>query len=409
MNIDDFKSLEDRIQGLPIPASPANIALARSFVLTKWRERAKEMGRPSPKDLSDSCKFTSQFARIIFGGELAGNQKHQFVRLDNGDILDLNFYADDVQKKIKDPHRHDPSFFGNPEHEESMASCRGRVMEWIREFIQILKQRHILGEEAQTDQFWNMARDIRSQIRVPDRKRLAGQCNWAAEELAKKMARQGIQGELVRGYYGSHIHAWVESQGYVIDPTVEQFMSQRQFISRIGELPYHGVERKTFGIRMERLDLRESDSTKEGLYVGVKFSPSTVQNLIDWSKANGIQNKEPDRYHTTVILSKTRKFPYDPIRWNPPLVVLPNTFKFDLFFSHARNANDVLVLCYDCAELDARHWLARVENKLTWDFPEYAPHISLMSLDTPFQGNINDLSPITFPLEIVSEYVKDFE
>src|SRR3546814_6093181 len=37
--------------------------LFRSFLIQKWKERAQELGRPIPNDLSDSCKFTSLFMR----------------------------------------------------------------------------------------------------------------------------------------------------------------------------------------------------------------------------------------------------------------------------------------------------------------------------------------------------------
>ncbi len=304
MHIDDFEEIGDATPGLPIQATAKNIALARRFVWQKWKERAKEMGRPVPEDLSDSCKFTSQFARIIFGGELQGNVDHQFVRLPNGRILDLNKSAEDVQKKIDHPHIHDPEFFGNPVHEESMASCRGRVLRWVDEFIRMLKTRTTTDAPAA--------------------------------------------------------------------PVI-----------------------------------RESE--KPGLYVGVKFSPRTVQNLVQWCKDNNIPERtDPSGYHTTVILSPTRKFKYDPMRWDPPLVVTPDLFALDLF-GPERNK---LVLRYDCAVLEARHWLVRVEEKLPWEYPEYVPHITLSDFEHAFGGtkiDLNDLPVPDFPLQIVAEYVKDFD
>jgi hypothetical protein len=313
MNIYDFEDLADNTPGLPIPATSANIRLARKFVRDKWMERSIELGKTViPHDLSDSCKFTSQFARFIFGGELEGNVDHQYVRLDNGKILDLNASADDVQHRIEHPHVHDPEFFGNPEHEESMESCRGRVLQWVDEFIRLLRTPKAPPKRT----------------KVPE------------------------------------------------------------------------------GFRM---DLREADSKKPGQFVGVKFSPETVQNLIEWSKQNDIVPDDPSKYHTTVILSKTRKFKYDPIRWEPPLIVDPTSFQLELFENKNTGRDELLVLTYDCAELDARHWLARTTDQLSWEWPDYTPHITLSPYGTVFTGDLSTLPKPSFNLEIVSEYVKDFD
>ena len=300
MNREEYEEIADSYPDLPIPATPENIELARKFMMAAWDKRAEELGRKDPPDLSDSCKFSSQFARIIFGGELQGNVDHQFVRLANGRILDLNMYADDVQHKIDHPHIHDPEFFGNPEHEKSMASCRGRVFQWVEDFRKLLKAR-------------------------------------AAQ--AK--------------------------------PVVETYKPP-----------------------------------SPGQFVGVKFSPRTVANLIAWCKDNNVPNREdPSKYHTTIILSRSHKFKYNPIRWNPPLIVDPASFGLDLFGPD----KDKLVLTYDCAELDARHWAARVEEKIPWDWPDYAAHITLSNFEVAFNGDITKLPLPEFPLEIVAEYVTDFE
>lgn len=116
-----------------LPATPENIARAQAFVLKMWRERAAEMGREQPLDLSSSCKFTSMFAQHVFGGEIRGNYDHQFVSLPNGEVLDLNIDAEDV-KAMSSPHEHDKRFFNNPKHKASMASCLPRVEKWVEEF-----------------------------------------------------------------------------------------------------------------------------------------------------------------------------------------------------------------------------------------------------------------------------------
>ena len=118
-----------------IEATRANLSLARRICLAGWRERAAERGSPEPVDLSGSCKFTSMFAAEIFGGEMRGNEEHQFCQLAGGRIIDLNHDAADVQR-MEDPHVHDPGFWGNPDHAASLESCRSRVGLWVSQFLQ---------------------------------------------------------------------------------------------------------------------------------------------------------------------------------------------------------------------------------------------------------------------------------
>jgi hypothetical protein len=155
------------LQGLPalLPATPENIERAKVFALKKWVERFNERTIPgsvkvAPADLSSACKFTSMFAQAVFGGRLRGNEGHQYVQLNDGTTLDLNMDASDVQRMIRvfakdgrtgwfnddenpgnghvyhgDPHQHDPKWFGNPDHIESMRSIVPRVNDWVKEFL----------------------------------------------------------------------------------------------------------------------------------------------------------------------------------------------------------------------------------------------------------------------------------
>jgi hypothetical protein len=152
-----------------LPATSENIERAKQFVLKKWIERFQERypslakdptGPDYPRDLSNSCKFTSLFAQAVFGGRLRGNEGHQFVELEDGQRLDLNADAEDVlaiRKRFErsgltgwhtdpdepsgfvdyhgDPHAHDPAFFGNRDHVEAMRSVVPRVKDWVQEFI----------------------------------------------------------------------------------------------------------------------------------------------------------------------------------------------------------------------------------------------------------------------------------
>jgi hypothetical protein len=119
---------------LPFAATPDAVALARAFVFERWRERQAILGHPDPADLSGSCKFTSLFAARIFGGLRKGNDMHEHVRLPDGSVLDLNAGAADVAA-LADPYRHDPAFWNNPDHRESVRSCGPRVDAWARIFL----------------------------------------------------------------------------------------------------------------------------------------------------------------------------------------------------------------------------------------------------------------------------------
>jgi hypothetical protein len=121
--------------GAYLPATPANITLAKAFVFEKWKERAAEMGRSTPEDLSYACKFTSIFAQRVFGGELRGNYDHQYLVTHDGKIVDLNEEARDVLELGDDAHEHDDEFFGSDDHEASLASCLPRVEKWVQEFL----------------------------------------------------------------------------------------------------------------------------------------------------------------------------------------------------------------------------------------------------------------------------------
>lgn len=109
-----------------------NFDRMRSFVLQKWKERARERGLPEPKDLSNSCKFCTLFVKALHGGEIRGNYHHQFNVI-NGEIVDLSFDSEDVSK-LDDPYEHDEIFWLNPEHKESMKSCKPRVRQWVKEY-----------------------------------------------------------------------------------------------------------------------------------------------------------------------------------------------------------------------------------------------------------------------------------
>lgn len=119
-------------------ATASNVELAGAIVMQGWRERASERGMPEPSDLTDACKFAALFAKVLFGGELRGSHAHHFNIVD-GVTVDLTVGSEWMRSALAagvDPYRHDPSFFGNREHIESLQSCLPRVHGWIRLFDQ---------------------------------------------------------------------------------------------------------------------------------------------------------------------------------------------------------------------------------------------------------------------------------
>lgn len=117
-----------------LDATDANVSAAKLFLMDRWRERAANLGRPEPTDLSRSCKFSSLFAQRVFGGTLRGHRDHQYVVLPDGRTLDLNVDAEDV-RSMASPHHHDARWFGNTDHVRSMSSCLPAVQGWVERFI----------------------------------------------------------------------------------------------------------------------------------------------------------------------------------------------------------------------------------------------------------------------------------
>lgn len=129
-----------------VAPTPQALAAAESFLREKWAERAADIGRDPPSDLTGACKFASAFAALVFGGTLRGNWHHQWVEHADapGGRIDLT-RAEGVL-----PHdtrcaragcrqgrldRHDARFFGNREHKADMASIAPRAQRWAREFM----------------------------------------------------------------------------------------------------------------------------------------------------------------------------------------------------------------------------------------------------------------------------------
>lgn len=123
--------LQKETQGI-FKFEDADLELLRTFVFQQWAARAHERGMDMPDDLSSSCKFCSLFMKVLYGGKIQGNYDHQYNVID-GNIVDLSENSMDVVAMDK-PYRHDPVFFGNFEHIDSLESCLPRVTFWVEDF-----------------------------------------------------------------------------------------------------------------------------------------------------------------------------------------------------------------------------------------------------------------------------------
>lgn len=127
----------------------------RAFVKTKWAERAIELGRETPADLTGACIFATAFAHKVLGGEVRGNWHHTYLDVD-GQTVDLtegegvreqaierqqlhstypsmrspHFVGPDV-----DIHMHDPSFLATPDFRDTWDSVQERAAMWASEYL----------------------------------------------------------------------------------------------------------------------------------------------------------------------------------------------------------------------------------------------------------------------------------
>lgn len=136
------------------PTTPDDIARAKAFAMSMWRQRALELGRPEPTDLSDACKFCSLFAQGIFGGSILAHDFHCWTMVD-GEVIDLAEDGRDVLDLADgrvptsatdyanrygltwngdDPYEADVCFMARREFVEAMESCIPRTTRWIEEW-----------------------------------------------------------------------------------------------------------------------------------------------------------------------------------------------------------------------------------------------------------------------------------
>ena len=126
-------SIEDIKKEYPAryPLNRYTLQLANEIADELWRERNAERLLQS-EDRSGSCKFASLLARSLFGGTLAGNQNHVFVKR-RGRLLDLNEAQQDVLKLGEKAYVEDKSL-SDRAYRDSLGSCLPRVNRWMEEY-----------------------------------------------------------------------------------------------------------------------------------------------------------------------------------------------------------------------------------------------------------------------------------
>jgi hypothetical protein len=141
----------------------------------------------------------------------------------------------------------------------------------------------------------------------------------------------------------------------------------------------------------------------KGSYAGVKFSPETVKALEAYQYDNNIPNPlGSDEFHSTLMHST---------KYIPNFKVLPGPFswqgRFKEFDNFGEEDENVLVIKYECPELQDRFDYVMKTYNPKWNWPNYIPHIALSynvgDLD------ISKLPSYEGPIEVVSEYYDDLE
>lgn len=119
---------------LPMYASENNIKLVKNYVLKKYIEREIFYDNPEPYDLNE-CMFSALFTKHVFGGLIQGNKYHQYVLVNNKQIVDINDDTPHVLSLLN-PYEHDHKFiYKNKKYLAKVKSYEERVKEWVIEFV----------------------------------------------------------------------------------------------------------------------------------------------------------------------------------------------------------------------------------------------------------------------------------
>lgn len=119
--------LTERHAPFPLAVTQEAIERAKAFCLKTWRATSD-----GATDLSGSCHITSLFAREVFGGRVIGNSEHQFIRLHDGDVLDLNMDSEAVAQGAS--YEVDEAFLRSPEYAQQVSAANETVQNWLQVF-----------------------------------------------------------------------------------------------------------------------------------------------------------------------------------------------------------------------------------------------------------------------------------
>jgi hypothetical protein len=144
-----------------------------------------------------------------------------------------------------------------------------------------------------------------------------------------------------------------------------------------------------------------------GTYVAVRVHPDSARLIKNFCKLHRIPIGSSDferRLHSTIIYSRKEC---------PDLEADPNyevTATFDGYALFNAGGPDgpltVLVAKLFCPDLEVRHRYLMAAHQATFDFPSFRPHITL---SYTFNGDIDDLPPIEFPIMLGNEYAEELE
>lgn len=144
----------------------------------------------------------------------------------------------------------------------------------------------------------------------------------------------------------------------------------------------------------------------KGTYVGVRYSPKTVNEIKKFIIENNIINPVSfDSIHTTILYSRRYLPSFEP---RGKLLKPINAFfkGFEIWKSQDSTKN-FLVMLLDCPELEKLHYTYMKKYNATFDFPNYIPHLTL-SYDTNI-FDVKCLPKFDGPLKIVEEYSENLD
>lgn len=148
-----------------------------------------------------------------------------------------------------------------------------------------------------------------------------------------------------------------------------------------------------------------NEKEQKGTYAGVRFSPTTVENLSKFIEDNNIPNPvPPSKFHTTLLYSRKHLPNFKP-KGNLDKPIYGKPKKLEAW--NTRDGKNALVLTFKCKALEDRHSELMDQHDATYDFPTYKTHVTL-SYDIGDDFSIDSISASSIDeLEIDKEYGED--